>query len=105
MYSMEEFAQKAADIVSSRLGENCNVKVHTIEKINIGKQTALLITDSVGNVSPNFYIGSFYSGYISGVYTIAKVADIVIDGYQNIKGSIPDSKETAMHLSEKEWVK
>ena len=105
MYSMEEFTQKTAVIVNRKLGENYKVKVHTMEKINIGKQTALIIIDSRGNISSNFYLGSFYSGYISGAYTIAKMADIVINEYHNIKGSIPDNKETAMHLSEKEWVK
>ncbi len=104
MYSMEEFTQKIADIANMKLGESYKVKVHTIEKINTGKQTALIIMDSRGNVSPNFYPGSFYSGYISGVYTIAKVADIVINEYHSIKGIIQDNKETAMHLSEKEWV-
>jgi len=66
-----------------------------MEKINIGKQTALLITNSMNNISPNFYLGSFYSGYISGVYTITRVADIIINEYHNIKDSDTDNKETA----------
>lgn len=104
MYSIEEFAQETAVIVNSRLGKGYEAEIYITEKINTGKKYALVIKDSRNNVSPNFYLDSAYSIYISGGYTVVSLAENIIREYNNVKGSIKEYGKLHKHLSEKVWM-
>lgn len=104
MYGIEEFAQETAKAVNSRLGKWYKAEIHITEKINTGKRYALVIKDSRNNVSPNFYLDSVYSRYISGGYTAVPLAETIIREYNSVKDSIEEYGRLQKHLSEKRWM-
>lgn len=105
MYSIEEFAQKTASVITGRLGKGYKAEMLAVEKINTGKLYALVITDGENNVSPNFYLGDFYNRYISGEYTVAETAGVIIKEYNSMERVVKENSIIAGHLSKKEWVK
>lgn len=105
MYSIEEFSQKTANIIIGKLGKCYKIKTLTVEKINIGKLYSLVIINRKYNISPNFYLEEFYKKYVAGIYTIAEIAESIINEYYKMENIINDDSILATHFSEKEWVK
>lgn len=105
MYSIEEFAQETAGIITEKLGGSYKAKTLAVEKINKGKCYAVVITDGEHNVSPSFYLEGFYSRYVSEGHTVAETAEKIIREYNSMEGVIKEDTRIAGYLSEEGWVR
>lgn len=105
MMSEKEFSETLQGSVHEMLGNSYAVRVHEVEKVNIGRQYSLVICDN-GDcaIAPSIYLGKFYRDYLDKGIGISEIADKVIDFYNHL-GFQPGTKaEIAENMNDRGWV-